>query len=231
MIILNNFFLASIKLFKTKKLKILHISQFDERNDFRLFNISISNKISKGFIRNSHDVINFSYRNYVSKNFFINKYDYLNNKIDRIVNNYRPSLIVLGHNNVLSRNLIEKLKTKYNIKISLWYEDALGHRGKGPNWNENLKLIEENNDLIDSYFTTTHPDEIKTSIKQNKLNYLPIPVDQNIENLDLYKIKDKFKDLFFALSHGVNYGKLKKGKNDEREIHLSTNEKISKFEL
>ena len=32
-------------------------------NDFRLFNISIANKLSKGFfIRNNHDVINFSYR-------------------------------------------------------------------------------------------------------------------------------------------------------------------------
>ncbi len=215
---LKHFFLSpQLNFLKQKKLKILHISQFDERNDFRLFNISISNKISKGFIRNGHDVINLSYRDYVSKNFLVNRYDYLNNKIDTIVDNYRPSLIVLGHNNVLNRDLIEKLKTKYAIKISLWYEDALGHRGKGPNWNENLKLIEANNDLIDSYFTTTHPDEIKTSIKKNKLNYLPIPVDQNIENLDLYNIKDKFKDLFFALSHGVNYGKLKKGKNDERE--------------
>ena len=45
------------------KLKILHISQFDDRNDYRLFNISISSKISKGLIRNGHDVINFSYRN------------------------------------------------------------------------------------------------------------------------------------------------------------------------
>ena len=65
---LKNFFLSpQLNFLKQKKMKILHISQFDERNDFRLFNISISNKISKGFIRNGHDVINFSYRNYVSK--------------------------------------------------------------------------------------------------------------------------------------------------------------------
>ena len=50
------------------KIKILHISTFDERNNHRLFNISISQKLSKGFIRNDHDVINFSYRNYLSKN-------------------------------------------------------------------------------------------------------------------------------------------------------------------
>jgi hypothetical protein len=45
-------------------------------------------------------------------------------------------------------------------------------------------------------------------------------VDKNIENLHLFDIKNKFKDLFFALSHGVNFGKLKKNKNDEREVFV-----------
>ena len=52
------------------------------------------------------------------------------------------------------------------------------------------------------------------------MNYLPIPVDENIENLEIYNSKNKYKDLFFALSHGVNFGKLKKGKTDEREVFL-----------
>lgn len=65
---LKNFYLSSKVNFNRKKnLKILHISQFDERNDHRLFNISISNKLTKGFIRNNHDVINLSYRNLQSK--------------------------------------------------------------------------------------------------------------------------------------------------------------------
>ena len=145
----------------------------------------------------------------------------INKKINKIIENYRPTLLVLGHNNILSRNNLTNLKKKYNLKISLWYEDALGHRGKGPNWRENLDLIEKNHDLIDSYFTTTHPDEIKTSINKKKMFFLPIPVDENIENLNLYEYKNKFKDLFFALSHGVNFGKLKKGKRDEREKFIS----------
>ena len=67
---LKNFFLSSdFNYNKGSKFKILHISTFDERSDHRLFNISIANKLSKGFIRNDHDVINFSYRNYLSKNF------------------------------------------------------------------------------------------------------------------------------------------------------------------
>ena len=217
------FYLLKPKLtfIRKKKQKILHISQFDERNDFRLFNISIASKLTKGFVRNGHDVINLSYRNYISKNIFKNRFDLINKKINKIIENYRPTLLVLGHNNILSRNNLTNLKKKYNLKISLWYEDALGHRGKGPNWRENLDLIEKNHDLIDSYFTTTHPDEIKTSINKKKMFFLPIPVDENIENLSLYEHKNKFKDLFFALSHGVNFGKLKKGKRDEREKFIS----------
>ncbi len=225
---LKNYLLEpKLNFVKNNSIKILHISQFDERNDFRLFNISIASKISKGFIRNGHDVINLSYRDYINKNLIKNKYDNLNSKITSIIDNYRPSLIVLGHNNFLSRNVIEKTKKRHNYKLCLWYEDALGYRGKGPNWSENLKLIEKNNDLVDTYFTTTHPDEIKTEIKKDKLNFLPIPVDENIENLELFKKNEKFKDLFFALSHGVNYGKLKKRKIDEREVFIDT--LINKF--
>ena len=215
---LKNFLLHSNIYFnKGKKLKILHISQFDDRNDYRLFNISISNKISKGLIRNDHDVINFSYRNFINKNFITDKNEKINQKVLDISSNYRPDLILLGHNNFLYRNNIEILKSKYNSKISLWYEDALGKNGDGPHWKENLSLIEKNHDLIDSYFTTTHPDVISTKINKKKISFLPIPVDQNIENLNLYEKKVSYKDLFFALSHGVNFGKLKRRKIDERE--------------
>ena len=221
-------FLLTKKIYinKKSKLKIFHISQFDERNDFRLFNISVASKISKGFLRNDHDVINFSYRNYLKKT-LINKNKLVNDKILSITENYRPDLIVLGHNNFLTRRNLLKIKDKYKSKIILWYEDALGHRGEGPNWNQNLTLIEKNNDLINNFFTTTHPDEIKSKIDKKKLNYLPIPVDENIENLEIYNSKNKYKDLFFALSHGVNFGKLKKGKYDEREIFLK--DLISKY--
>ena len=81
--------------------------------------------------------------------------------------------------------------------------------------------------MINNFFTTTHPDEIKSKIDKKKLNYLPIPVDENIENLEIYNSKNKYKDLFFALSHGVNFGKLKRGKYDEREIFLK--KLISKY--
>ena len=213
----NSYLIPNIFINRNSKLKIFHISQFDERNDYRLFNISVASKLSKGFVRNGHDVINFSYRNIKNKNFIKNKNVPLNKKVSDICDNYRPDLVILGHNNFLYRDNLEKLKSKFNLKISLWYEDALGHRGEGPNWRSNLDLIENNHDLIDTYFTTTYPDELKTIIDRKKLNFLPIPVDENIENMNIYENPNKFKDLFFALSHGVNYGKLKNRKTDERE--------------
>ena len=213
----GNFLQKKINYIKNKNLKILHIGNFDEKNDHRLFNISIANKISKGFIRNSHDVLNFSYRDFNSK-MLIKNNNLLNEKIYNISDNYKPDLLVLGHNNILDSNSIDKIKTKFKTKVALWYEDHL-IKG-GPNAQNNLSLIEKNEDLIDQYFVTTHPDPIKTKIPKSKMNFMPIPADLNIENLEIYNTKNRFKDLFFALSHGVNFGKLKKKNIDDREIFL-----------
>ena len=219
----SNFLTKKINYIKNKNLKILHIATFDEKNDHRLFNISIANKLTTGFIRNDHDVINFSYRDYRDK-FIFKNVNSLNQKVFNIASNYRPDLILLGHNNIINSDVIEKIKARYKTKFALWYEDHL-IKG-GPNYLNNLTLIQKNKDLIDQYFLTTFPDSIKTSISKNKLNYMPIPVDKNIENLEIYNSNNRYKDLFFALSHGVNYGKLKPKNIDEREIFL--NELIQK---
>ena len=171
--------------------KILHISNFNEKNQQRLFNISIASKLSSGLIRNHCDVINFSYRNFLSHKIFGD----IDQEIINITKNYKPDLILFGHNNILKRASLEFIKEK-KIKTALWYEDHVADNG--PSWKSNLKLIEDNNDLIDKYFITTHPSEIKSKIKKNKLFYLPVPVDKNIENLSIYENTHRYKDLFFA---------------------------------
>jgi len=203
------------KIFINKSIgpKIIHISNFNEKNNQRLFNISIASKLTNGFIRNNCDVINFSYRNYLSSKMFP-KFD--ENIID-ISKNYKPDMILLGHTNILKRSTMETFKEN-NLKIALWYEDHIADYG--PNWINNLHLIERNHDLIDQYFVTTHPSVIKTKINKSKLHFLPIPVDENIENLKIYENEYRYKDLFFALSHGVNFGGLRINSNDEREIFL-----------
>tara|TARA_B100000029_G_scaffold244439_1_gene241608 strand:+ start:269 stop:2374 length:2106 start_codon:yes stop_codon:yes gene_type:complete len=213
----SNFLTKKINYIKNINLKILHISTFDEKNDHRLFNISIANKLTKGFIRNGHDVVNFSYRDYRDK-FLIKNNNSLNEKVFNITSNYRPDLILLGHNNILNNHIIEKIKTKYKTKVALWYEDHLTKGG--PNYLNNLRLIEKNKDLIDQYFLTIFPDLINTNIPKSKMCFMPIPADKNIENLEIYNSNNRYKDLFFALSHGVNFGKLKPGNIDERESFL-----------
>ena len=48
---------------------------------------------------------------------------------------------------------------------------------------------------------------------------MPNPSDISFEMID-NSLQKKNKDLFFAMSHGVHRGKLKKGKHDEREKFL-----------
>ena len=218
----NNLLDKNINILRNKGPKILHISNFNEKNNQRLFNISIASKISNGLTRNKNDVINFSYRNYLSQKFFPK----LDQDILEVSLNYKPDLVILGHNNILNRNSLLSLKEK-KIKTCLWYEDHVAYYG--PSWQSNLNLIEKNNDLIDKYFITTHPDALKTKISKNKLNFLPIPVDENIETLNIFKYKHRYKDLFFALSHGVNFGGLRKKSNDEREIFLKKLLKKDKY--
>lgn len=72
---------------------------------------------------------------------------------------------------------------------------------------------------MDCNFCTTHPSSLIT-LKNKKTFYIPNPVDKSFENLDLFKKKNHQYDLFFALSHGVHRGSLKKGKTDNREYFL-----------
>jgi glycosyltransferase involved in cell wall biosynthesis len=209
----------SEEMYKLNKYNILHIGVFGAKLSYRTFNLSLASKISNGLIRNGHNVINYDYRSQNSNqyNTIFKKLVYgvqLDADILSIAENYKPNLILLGHNNKLNRKTILLLKKKYNSKISLWYED---HLTKGdPNFLTNKELIEKNSDIIDSYFITTHPKHVKTNIDKNKINFLPMPVDESIEKYDFYDYKFKTKDLFFGISHGVNRGVLKKKHHDAR---------------
>ena len=80
----------------------------------------------------------------------------------------------------------------------------------------NIQNISHYGNLVDHNFITTDP---KIFLKQNKniknLHFFFVPVDKNIECFDVYKLNPN-KDLFYAMSHGVNRATLKKGKTDER---------------
>lgn len=67
---------------------------------------------------------------------------------------------------------------------------------------------------MDSSFITTDPKSIDFKIDNSF--YIPNPADKSFETLKNYETNPE-NDLFFAMSHGVHRGILKKGKEDNRE--------------
>ena len=191
--------------------KILHIANFDEKNNYRLSNINLATKISNGFIKEKFQTTNFSDRFFSQQNAFSN----IDDKIINIIKNLKPNLVLLGHTNSLKTETLKNIKDKFSeIKIGFWYEDSINKRG--PDYIKNKNFIEKYQNYVDQYFITTDKNNIDTSIPKKKLNFIPVPCSHLSENLNLYKTKNHEFDIFYAVSHGVNRGVLKKNKIDER---------------
>ena len=78
--------------FSKEKLKILHVTNFNERHNGRLF-YNTGKRINNGFIRLNHSVLEFSDRDIVSYYRKINDLDgskKLNNKLIEVISNYLP---------------------------------------------------------------------------------------------------------------------------------------------
>ena len=218
--LIQNFSLNYIR----NKLRIINIYNTGQKNFHRLYNISLGKKFTNGFIRNGHDVLEISDRDFIrqNRNFFqaknINKFqDYL----IKTSKNYNPDLIFFGHTQNILRDTIKEFKNlNDNLVISQWNEDpvmkSLSYSKK------NIQNITNYSDIVDHNFITTHPSVLKNqNINIKNLHFLFIPVDKNIECFNVSK-KKPIKDLFYAMSHGVNRATLKKGKNDSR-IHFLNN--------
>ncbi len=205
---------------KLENLRILHITNFNERLDGRLF-FNTGRRINNGFIRLGHSVLGFSDRDiqkYYKGFGDIKGAKTLNNKLKKTCYNYKPDLIVLGHADLISSEQILELKEDYpNAKFGQWFLDPLNKRG--PDFERNKKRILDKIDVVDSTFLTTSPD-VLTFLKKENSFYIPNPSDKSFEILDNYK-KSCNVDVFFALSHGVHRGVLKSGKTDDRILFLN----------
>ncbi|MDA7812659.1 glycosyltransferase, partial [Candidatus Pelagibacter sp.] len=218
--LIQNFSLNFIR----NRLRIINIYNTGQKNFHRLYNISLGKKFTNGFIRNGHDVLEISDRDFVrqNRNFFQNKntnkfQDYLINTFK----NYNPDLIFFGHTKNIEINTIKEFKNlNNNLIISQWNEDPVM---KSLNYSkQNIKNILNYSNVVDHTFITTDPSVLmKQNYKINNLHFFFVPVDKNIECFDVTK-KRPLKDLFYAMSHGVNRATLKKGKTDSR-IHFLDN--------
>jgi len=204
---------------KNPKLKIMHITNFNERFDGRL-HYNTGRRFNNGFIRLGHNVLSISDRDILHNNKSLRDFRGQKNLEAKILNsydNFKPDLIVLGHADKVSTQTLEKLKNlDKNIKICQWFLDPLSKYG--PDHLNNSRRILDKNKLLDQTFLTTDPRSLSFNIP-NSL-YIPNPCDQSFETLENYNHKCNF-DVFFAMSHGVHRGQLKKGKNDDREIFIN----------
>ncbi len=200
------------------KIKILHVTNFNERHNGRLF-YNTGKRINNGFIRLNHSVLEFSDRDIVS--YYRNLNDLngskrLNKKLLEVISNYVPDILVLGHADLIKKETLEFIKKNYpNIKMAQWFLDRMDS-----DWINNKKRFLDKIDLMDASFCTTDPVSLKLN-KKHKVFYMPNPVDQSFERLENYKNQFFNNDVFFAMSHGVHRGILKKGKFDQREVFIN----------
>ncbi len=205
--------------FNTKKklsnLRILHITNFNERLDGRLF-FNTGRRINNGFIRLGHSVLGFSDRDiqkYYKSFKDLKGAKTLNDKLKKTCYNYKPDIIILGHADLISPEQINELRNDYpNVKIGQWFLDPLNK--KGPDFERNKDRILDKINSVDATFLTTSPSALNFMPK-NKCFYIPNPADKSFETLNNFH-KSCNVDVFFALSHGVHRGVLKYGKTDDR---------------
>ena len=206
---------------KDKKLRILHVTNFNERHNGRLF-FNTGRRINNGFIRLGHSVLEFSDRDIVSRNKNyrdLSGFKTLNDKLVKTCYHFKPDLIVLGHADMVSIDVISSLKKEYSdLKVAQWFLDPLNSRG--PDYPKNKRRILDKLDVIDANFLTTSPDVLKFLNKTNSY-FIPNPCDDSIETLSNYE-NHCSNDVFFALSHGVHRGKLKSSSKDDREKFINS---------
>ncbi|WP_075500848.1 glycosyltransferase family 4 protein [Candidatus Pelagibacter communis] len=214
-------FISNKKLnfFRNKTLKVMHITNFNERFDGRL-HYNTGRRLNNGFIRNGHNVLTISDRDIIHNNKSIKDpkgQSSLDRKIIESFNNFKPDLVVLGHADRVSKETLVKMKNfDKNLKISQWFLDPLSKYG--PDHENNKKRILDKIDIIDNSFLTTDPKSLSFNVKNS--NYMPNPCDEAFETLSNYEKNCNF-DVFFAMSHGVHRGSLKVGKNDDREFFIN----------
>ena len=198
-----------------KCIKILHITNFNERFNGRL-HYNTGKRLNNGLIRLGHNVYQLSDRDIISSNRSIlnpSSKKILNEKIIEISHNFKPDLIILGHADSVKIETLEYLKLQNrNLKISQWFLDPLSRNG--PDYINNKKRILDKIKHIDATFLTSDPKSLEFKIKNSY--FIPNPADKSFETLNNFD-KKLDKDVFFAMSHGVHRGNLKSGKYDDRE--------------
>ena len=207
-------FLNTKKLnFNISKLKILHVTNLNEKHSGRLF-YNTGRRINNGLVKLNHKVLTLSDRDLLTNYKTLTDITgskKLNLSFMETVRNFKPDLILLGHADSIKSSNLELIKKEYpHIKISQWFLDRMDTK-----WKSNKIRFLDKIKYMDYSFCTTDPKAL--NLDKYKVSFIPNPVDSSLDDLKVYENRNQEFDLFFAMSHGVHRGVLKRGKFDERE--------------
>ena len=216
--IINFKSLSFVNVNKGSKLKIMHLTNFNYRYFGRLqYNTGI--RINNGLIRKGHNILSLSDRDLIS---FSKSFrdpsgaKNLNKLISKTIDNFKPDLIIMGHADKVSAEMLDEMKSKYkNMNIAEWFLDPLSK--KGPDYIKNKQRILDKKKVVDTTFITTDPNSLDFKIPNSY--YMPNPCDKSLDYLENFKNNHDY-DLFYAMSHGVHRGILRPGKKDVRETFI-----------
>ena len=194
-------------------LKILHITNLNEKHNGRLF-YNTGRRINNGLVKLNHKVLTLSDRDLLTNYKTIRDITgskKLNLTFVETVRNFKPDLILLGHADSIKSESLEIIKKEYpSIKVAQWFLDRMDTK-----WKNNKIRFMDKIKYMDYSFCTTDPKVL--NLNKYKVSFIPNPVDESLDDMKIYENKNPEYDLFFAMSHGVHRGVLKKGKFDERE--------------
>ena len=211
---------------KNNPLKIIHITNFNRRFNGRL-QYNTGRRLNNGFVRLGHNVLTISDRDIIHENkkiLDISGKNSLQNTIIENTNNFKTDCLILGHADAITEETLQIIKEKNKkLRICQWFLDPLGK--KGPDYQKNNKRILDKVNCMDATFLTSCPSVLSTKIDNSY--FIPNPSDPSFEILKNYESNCQ-SDVFFAMSHGVHRGHLKKGKFDKREVIINTLRKNNK---
>jgi glycosyltransferase involved in cell wall biosynthesis len=204
---------------RSKVLKILHITNFNQRFNGRL-HYNTGRRLNNGFIRLGHNVLTLSDRDIINKNKNLTDFNgkkTLQKSIIDAYTHFSADCIILGHADSVTNETLDYLRNKNkSLKIGQWFLDPIGKYG--PDYIKNNLRLSDKHKFVDSTFLTTDPTILSKKIENSY--FIPNPCDQSFETLKNYE-NDCYNDVFFAMSHGVHRGGLKKGKTDDRENFIN----------
>ena len=224
-----NYIDNSIKIFNIKKkiiLKIIHTTNFNRRFKGRL-HYNTGRRLNNGFVRLGHNVLTLSDRDLIHENKNIldpkGKKKLQNNLIESSIN-FKADCLILGHADSITNETLDYIKNKNkNLRICQWFLDPLGKNG--PDYLQNNKRIFDKAKSMDATFLTSNPNVLLKKIDNSY--FMPNPSDESFEVLKNYQRQCE-NDVFFAMSHGVHRGELKKGKYDNRESFINKLKRLNK---